>query len=109
MKDTKENSEVRNELLKTKAKIMLEELKLKYQNISLINDDEKIINKIIKLNFNEDKVIEYFDKRVTEILEELDDTYGVLGFMDEDSARNKIIELNLDRDNIIDWIENSLL
>ena len=109
MKDTKENSEVRNELLKAKAKIMLEELKLKNQNISLINDEDKIINKIIEVNFNEDKVIEYFDKRVTELLEELEDTYGILGFTDEEAVRNKIIELNLDRDNIIDWIENSLL
>ena len=109
MEDTKENSEVRNGLLKAKAEIMLEELKLKYQDFTLINNDEKIINKIIEVNFNEDKVIEYFDKRVTELLEELEDTYGILGFMDEEAVRNKIIELNLDRDNIIDWIENILL
>ena len=108
MEDIKENSEVRNGLLKAKAKIMIEELKLKYKNINLFNDDENIIKKIIELNFNESKLIEYFDK-VIKIFQEMDDEYGIAAFMDEVVVRNKIIELNLDRNNIADWIENSLL
>ena len=108
MEDTNKNSEVRNGLMKAKAEIMLEELKLKYQDFTLINNDEKIINKIIEVNFNEDKIVEYFDKSVTELLQNIEDDYGILGFMDENSFRNKIIELNLNRDNIIEWIENSL-
>ena len=57
MEDTNKNSEVRNGLMKAKAEIMLEELKLKYQDFTLINNEEKIINKIIEVNFNEDKLI----------------------------------------------------
>ena len=44
-----------------KAEIMLEELKLKYQNINGVDSDENIIKKIIELNLDENAIIQFYD------------------------------------------------
>ena len=49
------------------------------------------------------------EEKVQELFQELEDSYGIVGFMDEEAAKNKIRELNCDKDALIDWIENSLL
>ena len=101
MEENKEKSE--------RAKIMLEELKLKYPifNDNNLKEDD-IIKKIIELNFDEDKIKNYYD--VQKIYEELEEDYGISGIIEEEEmAKNKIVELNFDRDRIIEWIENTLL
>ena len=100
MEENKEKSE--------RAKIMLEELKLKYPifNDNNLKEDD-IIKKIIELNFDEDKIKNYFD--IKKIYEELEEDYGISGYIEEEMAKNKIMELNFDKDRIIDWVENTLL
>ena len=100
MEENKEKSE--------RAKIMLEELKLKYPifNDNNLKEDD-IIKKIIELNFDVDKIKNYYD--VQKIYEELEEDYGISGFIEEEMAKNKIAELNFDRDRIIEWVENLLM
>ena len=100
MEENKEKSE--------RAKIMLEELKLKYPifNDNNLKEDD-IIKKIIELNFDEDKIKNYFD--IKKIYEELEEDYGISGYIEEEMAKIKIVELNFDKDRIIDWVENTLL
>ena len=93
---------------KVKAKIMLEELKLKYKTINDIGYDEKVIEKIIELNFDENKILDYFGT-VDRLYKELDEDFGISGFMEEDAAKCKIIELNCDKEKMIDWIEKQLM
>ena len=90
-----------------KAEIMLEELKLKYQNINGVDSDENIIKKIIELNFDENAINNYYN--IEKIYYELDDEYGISGFIEREDAKKKIKELHCDRDEIVDWIENNLL
>ena len=64
---------------KMKAKIMLEELKLKYPNFNDIDlNDDYMIEKIIELNFNEEEIKNYFENySVDKIYQELEDEYGI--------------------------------
>ena len=100
MEENKEKSE--------RAKIMLEELKLKYPifNDNNLKEDD-IIKKIIELNFDEDKIKNYFD--IKKIYEELEEDYGISGYIEEEMVKNKIVELNFDKDRIIEWVENILV
>ena len=100
MEENKEKSE--------RAKIMLEELKLKYPifNDNNLKEDD-IIKKIIELNFDEDKIKNYFD--IKKIYEELEEDYGISGYIEEEMAKIKIVELNFDKDRIIEWVENLLM
>ena len=90
-----------------KAEIMLEELKLKYQNINGVDSDENIIKKIIELNLDENAIIQFYD--INKIYEEFEDDYGIAGFIPEDVAKEKIKELHCDRVAITNWIEDDLL
>ena len=90
-----------------KAEIMLEELKLKYQNINGVDSDENIIKKIIELNLDENAIIQFYD--INKIYEEFEDDYGICGFIPEDVAKEKIKELHCDRVAITNWIEDDLL
>ena len=90
-----------------KAEIMLEELKLKYQNINGVDSDENIIKKIIELNLDENAIIQLYD--INKIYEEFEDDYGISGFIPEDVAKEKIKELHCDRVAITNWIEDDLL
>ena len=90
-----------------KAEIMLEELKLKYQNINGVDSDENIIKKIIELNLDENAIIQFYD--INKIYEEFEDDYGIVGFIPEDVAKEKIKELHCDRVAITNWIEDNLL
>jgi hypothetical protein len=49
------------------------------------------------------------DEKVNQIYDELEEEYGISGFIDEETAKDKIRELNLDREKINEWIENTLL
>ena len=94
---------------KIKANILYEELILKYDYLKNNFNEEEIINKIIEFDFNENKVIEYYDQ-ANQIFEELfDNEYGLDSGMNVDEVKNKIKELHYDRDLIREWIENLLL
>ena len=99
--------EKRKSALEIKAQIMLEELKLKYKTINDIGNDEKVIEKIIELNFDENKIKDYyyFDR----LYQEIEGDFGTSGFTEEEVAKIKIKELNCDKGKIIDWIEGNLL
>ena len=90
-----------------KAKIMLEELKLKYPNINGVDSDENIIKKIIELNFDENAVNNFYD--IQRVYNELEDEYGISPFIDEEMAKEKIKELHYDKEAITHWVENVLL
>ena len=95
------------------------------------NSKEEVLNKIKELNFNVDEIKEFYKKKkvdnpvvnpaneggngndddedVNNLYQELEDEYGISGFIDEEAAKAKIRELNCNRDQIVDWIENNLL
>ena len=85
------------------------------------NSKEDVLNKIKELNFNVDGIKEVYKKRnppnpvidvdeeVNKLYQELEDEYGISGFIGEKAVKAKIRELNLNRDIIVDWIENNLL
>ena len=95
-----------------------------------IKDD--IIKKIIELNFNEDEIKKLYEKKaepvpdpaipnpapvpvrdddekVDKIYDDLEEEYGISGFIDEDAAKEKIRELEYDRERINQWIEEELI
>ena len=107
-----------------------------YDNLSKSNDvdfnnnsKEEVLNKIKELNFNVDRIKEVYkkkkkenpvvipvnaarnndDEEVNKLFQELEDEYGITGFIDEEAATAKIRDLNCDREIIVDWIENNLL
>lgn len=49
------------------------------------------------------------EEKVQELLNVLEDDYGIKGLMDEEVAKNKIRELNFDKDALFGWVENYLL
>ena len=87
MENPKDNSEEKNEssiIDKIKAKIMLEELKLKYLYIYESNvSDEDLIKKIIELNFDEERIILFYDDKISKIYDDLDQEFGISGFIME--------------------------
>ena len=102
-----ENQEVQNEIDKTKAKIMYDELIIKYKPIKDIDSEENIIKKIIELKFNEELIKDYYDKE--KIYEELEDEYGLSAFINVNLTKNKIKELHCDKKLINEWIEEEII
>ena len=97
-----------SEIDEIKAKIMYDELIVKYDFIKQIDSERYIIKKIIQLNFNELK-IKNFCADVDIIYQELEDEYLISDFVEEFVAKDKILELNCNRDLIKEWIEDILL
>ena len=102
-----QNINNQNEINKTKAKIMYDELVVKYSYIKDMDSEEYIIKKIIELNLDENAIIQFYD--INKIYEEFEDDYGICGFIPEDVAKEKIKELHCDRVAITNWIEDDLL
>ena len=96
--------ENQSEINKMKAKIMYDEIIIKYNYIKDIDTEENIINKIIELNFDENQVKEYYN--VQRIYFELEDEYGVSGFIDIEGMKDKIKELHCNRELILRWLED---
>ena len=88
------------EINKIKAEIMYDEIIIKYEYIKNIDNEENIINKIIELNFDENKIKEYYEQKICDDL---------LGDFDDENIINKIKELHFDRELINQWIENYLI
>ena len=102
------------EINKIKAEIMYDEIIIKYEYIKNIDNEENIINKIIELNFDENKIKEYYEQKFFDDLFGERDNYGGIfdDFGDENnksSIINKIKELHFDRELINQWIENFLI
>ena len=101
------------EINKIKAEIMYDEIIIKYEYIKNIDNEENIINKIIELNFDENKIKEYYEQKICDDLFGVRDNYG--GIFDDfyednkSSIINKIKELHFDRELINQWIENVLI
>ena len=74
---------------------------------------DEILNKIqSELSLDEVVVRNFFKKdevKVKEIYDELEEDYGISGFIDEENANNKIRELKCDREKIHQWFENTFL
>ena len=102
-----EDKNIKNELNKTKAKAMYDELIIKYEYIKGMDTEENIIKKIIQLNFNELEIKNFYDK-VKQMYDDLEDEYAVSGYIDEKQMIKKIIQLNLDKKSILSFIEKSL-
>ena len=114
---TKENKEVdknnneisnKNDVNDMKAKIMYDELIIKYGYLKNMVSEKDLIKKIKELNYNEIEIKNFYEK-VKQLYEDLEDEYGVSGFASEEAVEAKIIELNFNRDLINVWIENSLI
>ena len=87
-------------------KIMANCFKKKVKISFKYNNNE--LDNIIK-NFGEIKEEKDIDEEVDKLYQELEDDYGISGYIEEAAAKLKIRELNLDREAIIEWIENSLI
>ena len=108
-----------------------------YNKLSQLNNvdftksnKDDIIKKIIELNFNEDEIKNIYqkkaepvpdpaipnpvpvrddDEKVDKIYDDLEEEYGISGFIDEDAAKEKIRQLECDRERINQWIEEELI
>ena len=73
----------------------------------------EILNKIIQSNFDEFYIKNLYsiidEEMVNEIYDELEESYGISGFIDEELAKDKIRELKLDKNKLYEWFENTLL
>ena len=73
---------------------------------------DEILNKIqSELSLDEVVVRNFFKKdevKVKEIYDELEEDYGISGFIEEENAKDKIRELKCDREKIIEWFEKFL-
>ena len=111
MEENNEKSEKEKDLLKedkSRAKIMLEELKLKYQIFNNTNlNEDNIIDKIIKLNFDEDKIRDYFD--VDKVYQELEHYYNITAFTEKKIVNDIIVKFNFDMNRIMDWMDSKML
>ena len=96
-----------DEINKMKAKIIYDEIIIKYNEIKDIDTEENIIKKIIELNLDENKVKDYYI--VQRIYDQLDEELGLSAFVDEQVIKDKIKELNCDKTLIGEWVEETLI
>ena len=96
-------SDIQNEINKMKAEIMHDEIIIKYDFIEDI-DKKSVINKIIELNFDENKIKDYYDN-VQEIYDDIEYGYFISGILEKEVIINKIEELHVDRALIVEWVE----
>ena len=99
-----DKKDIKNEV---KAKIIYDELCVKYDYFKDIDSEENILKKIIEFDFDEIRIKNYYS--LEKIFEEMDSEYGISAFIDEVEIKNKIKELHCDKDLIKDWVEEQLL
>ena len=106
-----QNINNQNETNKIKAKIMHDEIIVKYSYIKDMDSEENIIKKIIELNFDENKIKEYYDvKALIDEIEEEEEKYGICGQpMDGEYIIDKIKEFHGDKKLLVEWIENIIV
>ena len=96
-----------DEINKIKAKIIYDEIIIKYNEIKDIDTEENIIKKIIELNLDENKVKEYYN--VQRLYEQFDEEYAISAFAEEQAIKDKIKELHCDIKLIREWVEATLI
>ena len=100
--------EVQNEIDKTKAKIMYDELIIKYKYIKDFDNEENTIKKIIELKLNEESIKKYYDN-IQRIYEYLENNYELSSFVEKDIIINKIKELHCNKESICEWADDVLI
>ena len=95
-----------DEINKMKAKIIYDEIIIKYNEIKDIDTEENIIKKIIELNFDENQIKEYYNEK---IYDGLNDDYHLSALMEEEVIKDKIKSLNYNKELIMQWLENELV
>ena len=108
MSDLMDNQN-QDEINKIKAKIMYDELIVKYDCIKHDDKEENVIKKIIELNFDEEKIKKYYVLPHS-IIDELynSNSIGCANFDEEDMIK-KLREFNCDEKKILEWIENIII
>ena len=99
-------SDIQNEINKMKAEIMYDEIIIKYDFIEDI-DNKSVINKIIELNFDENKIKDYYDN-VQKMYDDIEYDYFISVILEKKVIINKIEELHSDKALIDEWVERVL-
>ena len=107
MSDLMDNQN-QDEINKIKAKIMYDELIVKYDCIKHDDKEENVIKKIIELNFDEEKIKKYYVFPHS-IIDELYNNSIGCGNFDEEKMIKKLREFNCDEKKILEWIENIII
>ena len=106
-----QNINNQNETNKIKAKIMYDEIIVKYSYIKDMDSEENIIKKIIELNFDENKIKEYYD--VHKLYDELEEEVEYYGQSLDGEFKyfiiDKIKEFHGDKKLLVEWIENMIV
>ena len=112
-----EKEKVQNWIKEQKSELIYDELnKSDDVDISKVSKEE-VLKNIIKLNFKIDEIkklypifySEYDEEKIKEIIDYLEDIYGVLGKIGEDKLRKKIIELKMDMNLINSWVQDNII
>ena len=127
-------NEINNAIKEKEQKEINEKAEKVYNELNMdnVNIDKKEVLDYIKENqFNKEEVQNWIDSKkprpnpqpnpvpkpaddgleeqVDKIYQELEDEYGISGFIEEEAAKEEIRKLNLDRTKINEWIENTLI
>ena len=112
-----EKEKVQNWIKEQKSELIYDELnKSDDVDISKVSKEE-VLKNIIKLNFKIDEIkklypifySEYDEEKIKEIIDYLEEIYGVLGKIGEDKLRKKIIELKMDMNLINSWVQDNII
>ena len=112
-----EKEKVQNWIKEQKSELIYDELnKSDDVDISKVSKEE-VLKNIIKLNFKIDEIkklypifySEYDEEKIKEIIDYLEDIYGILGKIGEDKLRKKIIELKMDMNLINSWVQDNII
>ena len=107
------NEELKNKinlLGKDNRKLLIEINKMKKGNKEVKKDIiEFKENKRNKKYKNSKDINSVNEELVDQLYQELEDEYGISGFISEKDAKDKIRELKYDREKINEWIENTLI
>lgn len=108
-------------IINEKAEIIFNELN--FDNVNL--DKKEVLDKIKESKLNKEEVQNWINEKkpkpepnsepeqnndlVDTIYNELEEEYGISGFLEEELAKQKIKDFGCDKPKIIQWIENSLI
>ena len=112
-----EKEKVQNWIKEQKSELIYDELNKSVDvDISKVSKEE-VLKNIVKLNFKIDEIkklypkfdSEYDEEKIKEIIDYLEEIYGILGKIGEDKLRKKIIELKMDMNLINSWVQDNII